>query len=102
MTASSDSVNVTIRGVGGHGANPQLAKDPIVIASEFGVQLQTIASRERSPQDPIVVTVGSFHAGTKRNIIPDEAKLQLTVRTYTPEGREHVLALLDGRDDERR
>jgi len=94
MMSSSDSVNVTIRGVGGHGANPQLAKDPIVIASEFVVQLQTIASRERSPQDPVVVTVGSFHAGTKRNIIPDEAKLQLTVRTYKPEVREHVLAAI--------
>ncbi|HEX7190494.1 MAG TPA: amidohydrolase [Thermoanaerobaculia bacterium] len=94
MMSSSDSVNVTIRGVGGHGANPQLAKDPIVIASEFVVQLQTIASRERSPQDPIVVTVGSFHAGTKRNIIPDEAKLQLTIRTYKPEVREHVLAAI--------
>jgi len=91
IMAGSDSVNVTIRGVGGHGAAPQNSKDPIVIASEFVVQLQTIASRERSPLDPIVVTVGSFHAGTKRNIIPDEAKLQLTVRTYKPEVRARVL-----------
>jgi amidohydrolase len=91
MMSSSDAVNVTIRGIGGHGANPQLTKDPIVIASEFVLALQTIASRERSPLDPVVVTVGYFHAGTKRNIIPDDAKLQLTVRTYKPEVRARVL-----------
>jgi amidohydrolase len=91
MMASSDSVNVTIRGVGGHGASPQNTKDPVVIASEFVVALQTISSRERSPLDPVVVTVGYFHAGTKRNIIPDDAKLQLTVRTYKPDVRARVL-----------
>jgi amidohydrolase len=73
--AASDSINVTIRGVGGHGASPQSTKDPIVAAAEFIIQLQTIASRERSPLDPIVVTVGSIHGGTKRNIIPDDVKL---------------------------
>jgi len=89
--ASSDSVNVTIRGVGGHGAAPQNGKDPVVMAAEFILSLQTIASRERSPLDPIVVTVGSIHGGTKRNIIPDEVKLLLTVRTYKPDVRKRVL-----------
>src|SRR6266849_612783 len=89
--SASDSVNVTIRGQGGHGARPQNAKDPVVVASEFIVALQTIVSRERSPLDPVVVTVGSIHGGTKRNIIPDEVKLQLTVRTYKPEVRQRVL-----------
>ncbi|MCU1244106.1 MAG: amidohydrolase [Acidobacteria bacterium] len=89
--ASSDSVNVTIRGVGGHGAAPQNGKDPVVMAAEFILALQTIASRERSPLDPVVVTVGSIHGGTKRNIIPDEVKLLLTVRTYKPDVRKRVL-----------
>jgi len=89
--SASDSVNVTIRGQGGHGARPQNAKDPVVVASEFVVALQTIVSRERSPLDPVVVTVGSIHGGTKRNIIPDDVKLQLTVRTYKPEVRQRVL-----------
>jgi amidohydrolase len=89
--SASDSVNVTIRGQGGHGARPQSAKDPVVVAAEFIVALQTIVSRERSPLDPVVVTVGSIHGGTKRNIIPDEVKLQLTVRTYKPEVRQRVL-----------
>jgi len=89
--SASDSVNVTIRGQGGHGARPQNAKDPVVVAAQFIVALQTIVSRERSPLDPVVVTVGSIHGGTKRNIIPDEVKLQLTVRTYKPEVRQRVL-----------
>ena len=89
--SASDSINVTIRGIGGHGARPQNAKDPVVVAAEFVVQLQTIVSRERSPLDPVVVTVGSIHGGTKRNIIPDDVKLQLTVRTYKPEVRARVL-----------
>jgi amidohydrolase len=89
--AASDSINVTIRGVGGHGASPQSTKDPIVAAAEFITQLQTIASRERSPLDPIVVTVGSIHGGTKRNIIPDEVKLQLTLRTFDPQVRARAL-----------
>ncbi len=89
--ASADSINVTIRGVGGHGANPQVTKDPVVAAAEFITQLQTIASRERSPLDPVVVTVGSIHGGTKRNIIPDEVKLYLTVRTFDPQVRARTL-----------
>lgn len=93
--ANVDSVNITIRGVGSHGAKPQLAKDPIVIAAEFIVALQTIVSRENSPLDPAVVTVGAIHGGTKRNIIPDEVQLLLTVRTYKPEVRKRVLASIE-------
>src|SRR4029077_7111901 len=94
ILAGADSVDVTVRGYGGHGAAPQNAKDPIVIASEIVVTLQTVVSREMDPQVPTVVTVGSFHAGTKHNIIPDEAHLQLTVRTMTPAQREKVLAAI--------
>ncbi|MGN6057310.1 MAG: amidohydrolase [Sphingomicrobium sp.] len=91
--ANVDTVNVDVKGVGGHGAYPQNTKDPIVLASRIVTALQTLVSRENDPQQPAVVTVGSFHAGTKSNIIPDEAKLALTVRSYTPETRK---LLLDG------
>lgn len=91
MLAGADSVDITFRGYGGHGAAPHMTKDPIVMASEFVVLLQTIVSREEDPLQPTVVTVGSFHAGTKNNIIPDEAHLQLSVRTMTPEQREKTL-----------
>jgi amidohydrolase len=94
ILAGADSVDITVRGKGGHGAAPQVSKDPIVIASEIVVALQTIVSREMDPQLPTVVTVGSFHAGTKHNIIPDEAHLQLTVRTMNPQQREKVLAAI--------
>jgi len=94
MLAGADSVDITIRGYGGHGAAPNLTKDPILIASELVVALQTIVSREMNPLVPTVVTVGSFHAGTKHNIIPDDAHLQLTVRTMTPSQRETVLAAI--------
>jgi amidohydrolase len=93
--ASADSVNVTIRGMGGHGASPQSTKDPVVMAAEFVVALQTIVSRETSPLDSAVVTVGSIHGGTKRNIIPDEVQLLMTVRTYKPEVRKRVLASIE-------
>src|SRR5437867_1494117 len=93
--ANVDSVDVTVRGVGGHGAYPHKTKDPIVLAAEMINAWQTIASRENNPLDPIVVTVGSIHGGTKHNIIPDEVKMQLTVRTYKPETRERVLAAID-------
>ncbi len=94
MLAGADSVDITIRGYGGHGATPNLTKDPIVIASELVLALQTVVSREMNPMEPAVVTVGSFHAGTKHNIIPDEAHLQLTVRTMTPAQREKTLAAI--------
>lgn len=93
--ASVDSVDVTVRGVGGHGAYPHKTKDPVVLAAEMINMWQTIASRENNPLDPIVVTVGSIHGGTKHNIIPDEVKMQLTVRTYKAETRERVLAAID-------
>src|SRR5216117_1739802 len=93
--ANVDSVDVTVRGVGGHGAYPHKTKDPIVLAAEMINSWQTIASRENNPLDPIVVTVGSIHGGTKHNIIPDEVKMQLTVRTYKADVRERVLAAID-------
>src|SRR5947209_3658332 len=93
--ASADSVNVTIRGLGGHGASPQSTKDPIVMAAQFITTLQTIVSREDSPLDPAVVTVGALHGGTKRNVIPDEVQLLMTVRTYKPEVRQRVLASIE-------
>jgi len=94
-SANVDSIDVTVRGVGGHGAYPHKTKDPIVLAAEVINAWQTIASRENNPLDPIVVTVGSIHGGTKRNIIPDEVKLQLTVRTYKKEVRDKALAAID-------
>src|SRR5437762_3836762 len=93
--ANVDSVDVTVRGIGGHGAYPYVTKDPIVLAAEMINTWQTIASRENNPLNPIVITVGSIHGGTKHNIIPDEVKMQLTVRTYKPEVRERVLAAID-------
>ncbi|HUE62613.1 MAG TPA: amidohydrolase [Chthoniobacterales bacterium] len=93
--ANVDSVDVTVRGVGGHGAYPHKTKDPIVLAAEMINAWQTIASRENNPLDPIVVTVGSIHGGTKHNIIPDEVKMQLTVRTYKSEVRDRVLKAID-------
>jgi hippurate hydrolase len=93
--ANVDSVNVTVRGVGGHGAYPHKTKDPIVLAAEIISAWQTIASRENNPVDPLVVTVGSIQGGTKRNIIPDDVKMQLTVRTYKKEVRDQVLAAIE-------
>jgi len=93
--ANVDSVNITVRGVGGHGAYPHKTKDPIVLSAEIINALQTIASRENNPLEPIVVTVGSIHGGTKHNIIPDEVKMQLTVRTYKSDVRDRVLAAID-------
>jgi amidohydrolase len=94
-SANVDSVDVTVRGVGGHGAYPHKTKDPIVLAAEIINAWQTIVSRENNPLDPIVITVGSIHGGTKHNIIPDEVKMQVTVRTYKSEVREHVLAAIE-------
>lgn len=89
--ANVDSVDILVKGVGGHGAYPQTTKDPIVLASRIVSTLQTLVSREISPLDSAVVTVGSFHAGAKHNIISDEARLQLTVRSYSDEVRNHLL-----------
>jgi amidohydrolase len=93
--SNSDSVNVTVYGVGGHGAAPQETVDPIVIAARTIVSWQTIVSREIDPQDPAVITVGSIHGGTKNNIIPDEVVMQLTVRSYKDEVRKHLLASIE-------
>jgi hippurate hydrolase len=91
--AGVDSVDIIIHGLGGHGAHPHRSKDPIVLGSQIVLALQTLVARELSPREAGVVTVGSFHAGTKHNIIPDEARLQLTVRNTNPETRQ---LLLDG------
>jgi amidohydrolase len=91
VLANVDSVDMTIFGRGGHGAYPYRTVDPIVIAARTVLALQTIASRENNPLDPVVVTVGSIHGGTKHNIIPDEVKLQLTVRSYKDDVRKKLL-----------
>jgi len=91
---SSDSVRITIFGRGGHGAMPQSTVDPIVIAARTILALQTIVSREVKPGEMAVVTVGYVHAGTKNNIIPDQAELGLTVRTRSPEVRRQVLSAI--------
>jgi amidohydrolase len=93
--ASATSIDIKIRGVGGHGSAPETTKDPIVVAAQVVMALQTIISRENSPLDPAVVTVGSIHGGTRYNIIPDEVNLQLTVRTYKEEVRKRVLASIE-------
>jgi hippurate hydrolase len=93
--ASSTSVDVILRGVGGHGSAPEITKDPVVEAAEFILAIQTIVSRENSPFDPAVLTVGSIHGGTRYNIIPDEVHLQLTIRAYKEEVRQHIIAALE-------
>ena len=89
--ANVDSVDIAIHGVGGHGAYPHRTKDPVVLAAQIVLALQTIVSREVAPGEPAVVTVGSIHGGTKHNIISDEVKLQLTVRSYTDEVRKQTI-----------
>ncbi len=93
--ANVDTVDVNVHGIGGHGAYSYRTKDPVVLAAEMINQWQTIASRENNPIDPIVITVGSIHGGTKHNIIPDEVEMQLTVRTYKADVRERVLAAIE-------
>ncbi|HEX9005972.1 MAG TPA: amidohydrolase, partial [Bacteroidota bacterium] len=95
MMASNTSVDITMRGVGSHGARPELSKDPIVASAELVLALQTIVSREVPPTEPAVVTVGSIHGGTKHNIIPDEVHLQLTVRTFKEEVRKKILGAIE-------
>lgn len=90
--ANVDSVDITVRGIGGHGAYPDTTKDPIVLASQIVLALQTIVSREITPTEPAVVTVGSIHGGSKHNIIGDEVKMQLTLRSYSPKVRAQTLA----------
>ena len=90
--ANVDSVDIIIRGVGGHGAWPHTTKDPIVLAAQTILALQTIVSRETEPIEPAVVTVGSIHGGTKYNIIPDEVRLQMTLRSYSDQVRSNTIA----------
>jgi len=92
--AGADSVTITVYGRGGHGARPHLAVDPIVIAARIVVALQTIVSRETSPFDPAVVTVGTIRGGTKNNIIPDEVTMTLTVRAFKPEVMAHLISAI--------
>ena len=89
--ASVDSVNVTIHGKGGHGAMPHRTIDPILIAARTVVSLQALVSREKDPFEPAVVSVGSFQAGAKHNVIPPEARLMITVRSYREEVRQKLL-----------
>ena len=90
--ASADTVTITIHGQGGHGATPQETRDPVVMSARVVMALQTLISRENNPADPVVITVGSIHGGTQANIVPDQVKLLLTVRTFKPEVRQRVLA----------
>jgi hippurate hydrolase len=89
--ASSTSIDVVIHGIGGHGSAPNVGRDPIMMAAYFITQLQTIVSREEDPQDPSVVTVGDIHGGTKRNIIPNEVKLELTTRSFSDKSRQTII-----------
>lgn len=90
--SSSDAVDLTVRGVGTHGAAPQLGRDPVYIASQIVVALQGVISREKGPLSPGIITVGSFHAGTKHNIISDHADLQITVRSNDRATRDMLIA----------
>jgi len=91
ILANVDTAEITVRGVGGHGAYPHLTKDPVVLAARIVLALQTIVSRETRPLDPAVVTVGSIHGGTKANVISNEVKLQLTLRSYSESVRLHTI-----------
>lgn len=95
MYANVNAAELTVFGLGGHGAIPHLAVDPIVIAARIILALQTIVSREVNPLDPAVVTVGSIHGGTKSNIIPEEVKLQLTIRSYKDEVQDHLISAIE-------
>jgi hippurate hydrolase len=91
MQANVDTVDILVRGKGGHGAAPHTTIDPVVLAARIVLDLQTIASREVDPLDAVVVTVGSIHGGTKHNVIPNDVRLQLTVRTLNDKARQQVL-----------
>jgi hippurate hydrolase len=93
--SSMDNVDIVVHGVGGHGASPHLAVDPVMIASQIIITIQSSISRSIAPQDPVVVTVGSIHGGSKHNIISDRVDLQMTVRSDDPETRQRVLEIID-------
>jgi hippurate hydrolase len=90
MMASSDELHVTVIGMGGHGSQPHTAKDPIPVAAEMVSALQLMITRSFDAFDPVVITVGQFHAGTKANIIPDTAEFQATIRTFSAENRTRI------------
>ena len=92
LLASANTLTVTMRGIGGHGSQPQSGKDPILLAAEFVLVAQTIVSRQIDPQQPAVLSVGTIHGGTKNNIIPDEVTMGLTLRTYSPAVRDAIIA----------
>ena len=92
LFASSTSIDVTMRGIGSHGSAPQMGKDPVLMAAEFVVLAQSIVARQVDPQQPAVLTVGTIHGGTKRNIIPDEVTMGLTLRTYSDKVRDQIIA----------
>ena len=92
LMASATTINVTMRGIGGHGSRPEVGKDPVVLAAEFVLVAQTIVSRQIDPQLPAVLTVGTIHGGTKNNIIPDEVTMGLTLRTYSLAVRDQIVA----------
>ena len=94
LLASATSIDVTMRGIGGHGSRPEAGKDPIVLAAEFVLVAQTIVSRQIDPQQPAVLTVGTIHGGTKNNIIPDEVTMGLTLRTYSAAERDQIVAAI--------
>ena len=95
ILSNSDAITIRIFGRGGHGARPETTVDPVVIAARTVLTLQTIVSREISPFDQAVITVGAIHGGTKRNIIPDEVRLDLTVRSFTDPVRQHLRAAIE-------
>ena len=95
VMAATLSLDVTIHGRGGHGSRPETTVDPIVVGSYVVTRLQTIVSREIDPQQPAVVTVGEFHAGTKSNVIPDEARLAINIRSYDDEVQRHVVSAIE-------
>jgi hippurate hydrolase len=90
LMAASDGLHVRVRGAGGHGSTPHLAKDPITVAAQLVGDLQTLVTRRFDVFDPVVITVGRFEAGTKRNIIPDEAEFDATIRTFSERARDRV------------
>jgi amidohydrolase len=94
ILTNADSLDITVYGRGGHGARPEATIDPVLIAARIVVTLQSVVAREMNPLDPAVITVGSIHGGTKYNIIPDEVKLQLTVRSFTEPVRMKLLAAI--------
>ena len=95
MFSSADTVEIVVRGVGTHGASPHLGKDPVYIGSQIVIALQSIVTRDISPTEPALITVGAFHAGTAPNVIADTARLDITVRANTEETRYYLLEAIE-------